>query len=245
MQNAALEDLGLAGEWSYEAIDVPVEEIDDFIAGMATAGFAGANVTVPHKEAALRAADHASAAAREIGAANTLTVGTDGIHAENTDAPGLIHALGGAVDGKSALVLGAGGAGRAVLWALVSGGAKTSIWNRTESRAVELASSLGGAAVTDPDVSEYDLIVNASAAGLGGIGGISDLPINPGAFRPGQIVVDMVYGDTPSTLLTAAAANGAETIDGLEILVCQGALSLQAWTGLEPSLDVMRKAARG
>jgi len=245
MQTAALEQLGLAGEWTYEAIDVPIEEIVALLGGMAREGFAGANVTVPHKEVALATADDATLAAREIGAANTLTFGPDGIHADNTDAPGLMDALESPVSGQKALLLGAGGAARAVLWALGSGGATVSVWNRTESRAAELISALGGTVVSDPDVAEFDLIVNASAAGLGGDGGISDLPIDPEGFRPGQTVVDMVYGEVPSTLLMAAAANGASTIDGLEILVRQGALSLEAWTGMKPSLDVMREAARG
>ena len=245
MHNAALEDLDLAGEWSYEAIDVPVEELIEFIAGMPGEGFAGANVTVPHKQAALIAADDATLAAREIGAANTLTFGPEGMVADNTDAPGLLAALGESPRGKRALVLGAGGAARAVLWALNGEGALASVWNRTETKAVELVTALGGEPVTEPDAGDFDLIVNASAAGLGGQGGLGDLPIDPGAFRSDQTVVDMVYGDKPSTLLEAAEAAGAQTVDGLEILVRQGALSFEIWTGRKASLDVMRAAARG
>jgi len=245
MQNAALEDLGLAREWSYEAIDVPVEQITEFIKGMAGEGFVGANVTVPHKHAALGASDDATPAAREIGAANTLNFGPGGILADNTDAPGLLDALGRSPRGKKALLLGAGGAGRAVLWALNGAGAETSVWNRTETRAAELVAALGGELDTNPDVAGFDLIVNASAAGLGGEGGITDLPIDPSGLRPGQTVVDMVYGDRPSSLLEAASSAGAATVDGLEILVRQGALSLKGWTGMDPSLDVMRRAARG
>lgn len=245
MQNAALKDLGLGETWAYEAIDVPVESIHEFIANMAADGFVGANVTVPHKHAALEAADRATDAAERIGAANTLTFGPDGILADNTDAPGLLDAIDQPVSGLRALLLGAGGAGRAVLWALLGAGAETDVWNRTESRAVELTGSLGGNVVRAPEVSEYDLIVNASAAGLGGSGGLEELPIDPAGFNARQIVVDMVYGDEPSTLLTAAEAKGARTVDGLEILVRQGALSLASWTGREPSLDVMRAAARG
>ena len=200
---------------------------------------------MPHKQAALAIADRATVAAQEIGAANTLTFGPEGVTADNTDAPGLLDALEGPVRGKKALLLGAGGAARAVLWALNGAGAKVSVWNRTETKAAELVSVLGGTLSPDPDVSEFDLVVNASAAGLGGQGGIDELPVDPAGFGPSQIVVDMVYGDEPSTLLTAAAVNGARTVDGLEILVRQGALSLALWTGREPSLDVMREAARG
>jgi len=245
MQNAALEELGLAAGWKYEAIDVVPEDLPGLISRMGSEGFVGANVTVPHKQAALQAADEATLAAREIGATNTLSFGPEGIRADNTDAPGLLQAIEAPVEGRKALLLGAGGAARAVLWALNGAGAEVSVWNRTESRAAELVTALGGVLDPEPDVSRFDLIVNASAAGLGGEGGIAELPIDPEGLRSSQVVVDMVYGDEPSTLLTAAAANGARTVDGLEILVRQGALSLASWTGLEPSLEVMREAAAG
>lgn len=244
MQNAALADRGLAGEWRYEAIDVPVEEIVPFIAGMPADGFAGANITVPHKQAALVAADEATLAAREIGAANTLTFGPEGVIADNTDAPGLLAALEESPRGKRALLLGAGGAARAVLWALNGAGAQVSVWNRTETKAVELITSLGGELATHPDARDFDLIVNATAAGLGGRGGIEDLPVDPAALRPRQTVIDMVYADTPSTLLAAAFLAGSDTVSGLEILVRQGALAFEIWTGRKPSLEVMRNAAR-
>lgn len=245
MQNAALADLGLGGEWSYEAIDLAPEEFPEGVARMASDGFVGANVTVPHKQAALIVADEATLAAREIGAANTLSFTAAGITAGNTDAPGLIDAIDEPVNGKSALLLGAGGAARAVLWALNRAGAQVAVWNRTETRAAELVTALGGTLSAATDISAIDLIVNASAAGLGGEGGIEDLPIDPADFVSGQIVVDMVYGEEPSSILAAAAAGGARTIDGLEVLVRQGAHSLRLWTGRDPSLEVMRAAARG
>ncbi|MGK2931518.1 MAG: shikimate dehydrogenase [Solirubrobacterales bacterium] len=245
MHNAALANLGLADEWAYEAVDIAPVDFPDHVRGMKDDGFTGANVTVPHKQAALIVADEATLAAREIGAANTLSFTASGIGAENTDAPGLIDAIGEPVNGKSALLLGAGGAGRAVLWALNRAGARVAVWNRTESKAGELAMTLGGTLATSTDISGVDLIVNASAAGLGGEGGIEDLPIDPEGFSPGQIVVDMVYGDSPSSILAAAEAGGARTVDGLEVLVRQGAHSLRLWTGMDPDLDVMREAARG
>jgi shikimate dehydrogenase len=143
-----------------------------------------------------------------------------------------------------ALVLGAGGASRAVIWALAGAGAQVSIWNRTADRAEALAAEFGVGVVDSPTGRDFDLIVNASAAGLGGGDGLAELPLEPSDFRPGQTVVDMVYGDSPGTLLEAASAAGARTVDGLEILVRQGARSLAIWTGMEPSLEVMRAAAR-
>ena len=183
--------------------------------------------------------------ATAIGAANTLIFLPSGTVADNTDAPGLIDALPGPVAGSKALVFGAGGAARAVLWALLAEGAEVTVWNRTPERAERLVADLGGVADTDPDASAFDLLVNSSAAGLGGGDGLAELPVDAGQIGSGQVVVDMVYGDGPGSLLDAATAAGAETVDGLEILVRQGARSLEIWTGLKPSLDVMRRAVRG
>lgn len=249
MQNAALADMGLDEIWSYEAIDVEPESFASFVRGMEADGFAGANVTVPHKEAALAAADEATPAAEAIGAANTLTFDSGRILAENTDAPGLIDSLPGSPAGSKALLLGAGGAARAVLWALLGAGAQVSVWNRTRSRAEALVHELGGDVVSGeaegPDGREFDLIVNSSAAGLGDTDALEELPLDQDSFRTGQVVVDMVYGQSEGTLLRAARRGGADTVDGLEILVRQGARSLESWTGRTPSLDVMRAAARG
>lgn len=247
MQNAALADLGLDGEWVYEAIDIEPERFREFVRGMEADGFAGANVTVPHKQTALALADERTEAARTIGAANTLAFASGRIRAENTDAPGLIDSLPGRPAGQRALVLGAGGAARAVLWALREAGAKVDLWNRTRQRAEALTSELGGSVVDGETArtGRYDLIVNSSAAGLGDTDGLAALPLGAGSFHPEQTVVDMVYGERETSLLSAARAAGAATVDGLEILVRQGALSLGIWTGRTPDLEVMRTAARG
>jgi shikimate dehydrogenase len=246
MQNAALAALGLAEEWSYGVVEVAPAGFEERVREIAAGGeYAGANVTVPHKGAALALADEASGAAREIGAANTLSFDAGRIAAENTDAGGLLTALPGSPWGARALLLGAGGAARAALWALVGEGAEVDVWNRTAARAEEICAALGGRPVTDPAAQgEYDLVVNTSAAGLGGEDPFATLPLDPVGFRAGQTVVDMVYGERPSPLLAAAAAAGAATVDGLEILVRQGALSLAIWTGREPDLEAMRAAVR-
>ncbi len=140
-----------------------------------------------------------------------------------------------------------------MLWALLEAGAEVSVWNRTGSRAESLTAELGGTPLTLPGTAassgapgrEFDLIVNSSAAGLGDTDGLADLPLGPDSFRPGQVVVDMVYGQSEGTLTRAAREAGAGIVDGLEILVRQGARSFVGWTGREPSLDVMRAAARG
>lgn len=261
MQSAALAELGLAEEWSYEAIDVAPQDFERLVRAMPGEGFAGANVTVPHKEAALALADTASQAARQIGAANTLSFDGGGIRADNTDAPGLlaaIAALPSAPSGGRALVLGAGGAARAAIWALARGGADVDlaalavdVWNRTPARAARAHAELGGRAelgggpVEAPRQQDYELIVNTTSVGLRGEDPFAELPLREDDFASGQIVVDMVYGEGLTRLLAAATAAGATTLDGIEVLVRQGALSLELWTGGRTApLDVMRDAAR-
>jgi shikimate dehydrogenase len=275
MQTAALAAMGLAGEWNYGAIDVAPEGFEVEIAELAVEGdYAGVNVTIPHKEAALALAETASEAAREIGAANTLSFDDDRIAAENTDAGGLLAALPAGVAGR-ALVLGAGGAARAAIWALAHGGSvapppspvglddevvaepppreiaamRVDVWNRTAERASSVAPGLGGEAVTYPEQSAYDLVVNTTAVGLDGEDPFDHLPLSAGGFAAHQVVVDMVYGESPSPLLAAALEAGATTVDGVEMLVQQGALSLALWLGvpaLDPEVvDAMRAAAYG
>lgn len=260
MQTAALAELGLAGEWTYGALDIAPESFEVEVAELAAAGdYAGVNVTLPHKEAALAIADEATDGARAIGAANTLTFSDGRIAAANTDAGGLLRSLPAGTGGGRALVLGAGGAARAAIWALAHGGEgapdehgnptlvpsfRVDVWNRTLERAEAVATELGGRAVTDPATADYPLIVNTTTVGLHGEDPFELLPLGAGEFRPDQVVVDIVYGEEPSALLAAAATAGATTVDGLEMLVQQGALSLRIWTGEEPSIEAMRTGAR-
>jgi shikimate dehydrogenase len=246
MQSAALAALGLGEEWTYGAVEVDPEGFEAKVRELAALGdYAGVNVTVPHKEAALALADEASDAASAIGAANTLSFAAGRIEADNTDSGGLLAALPTTPLDARALVLGAGGAARAVIWALVGEGARVEVWNRTAARAEELCSQLGGRAVAAPSQAEYDLIVNTTSVGLRGEDPFVELPLRAAGFAPGQLVVDMVYGEGAGPLLGAAAAAGATTVDGLEILVQQGALSLEIWTGRGAPVAAMRAAARG
>lgn len=244
MHSAALAELGLGGGWSYQALDVAPDAFEARVRAMPAEGFVGANVTVPHKGAALALADELSETAREIGAANTLVFAGGEIRAENTDADGLLRALPGSPAGKRALVLGAGGAGRAIVWALLREGAAVSVWNRTPLRSQHLCEELGGETAREPDQRAYDLIVNSTAVGLRGEDPFAELPLDAGAFGPRQTVVDMVYGGGQTALLRSAEAGGATVVDGIEILVQQGALSLEIWTGRPAPLDAMRAAAR-
>ncbi len=175
MHTAAFGALGMDG-WRYQLLPVPPELFAESVRALPGAGFVGANVTIPHKQAALALADAASDAAREIGAANTLAFAVDGsIAAHNTDAQGLVaaleHSLSEAGDGQRALkglrvlVLGAGGSARAAVWGMRSAGAgEVMVWNRTAQRAQALVQELGGRAVARPEPA--DVLINCTAVGL-------------------------------------------------------------------------------
>ena len=141
MMNAAFGELGL--DWRYVKLPVPPDLFAATVRALPASGYRGANVTIPHKVAARELADDVSDAVAAIGAANTLTFANGAIRADNTDAGGLIAAIGRPVAGMRALVLGAGGAGRAAVWALRGEGAEVSVWNRTPGRAAGLAEELG------------------------------------------------------------------------------------------------------
>ena len=244
MHNGALEALGLAPDWRYQLLPVPPELLADTVRALPAAGFRGANVTIPHKEAALALADGATPRARAIGAANTLLFTPEGrIDADNTDAPGLIAALPEPPQGRTALVLGAGGSARAAAWALRdAGAADVAVWNRTPGRARALAADLGVRAVEHAEPA--DLLVNCTAVGLhGGDEALKDLPVRADALTEYACVVDLVYRDGGTPLLAAAARQGCAVVDGLEVLVRQGALSLEAFVGRPAPVAVMRRAA--
>jgi shikimate dehydrogenase len=242
MHNAAFRALGL--DWRYVKLPVPPALFAETVRALPGSGFRGANVTIPHKHAALELADERTPSADAIGAANTLTfLDGGGIEADNTDAPGFLAALGEDARGLRALVLGAGGAGRAVAWALREVGADVAVWNRTPERATALAADLGVAAILRP--ATCDLLVNATSVGLkprlGEAETLKALQLE--GLDPPPIVADLVYGESPTALLGWAERAGSRTVDGLEVLVRQGALSFQRWTGLEPPIEVMRSAA--
>ncbi|HEX3692310.1 MAG TPA: shikimate dehydrogenase [Solirubrobacteraceae bacterium] len=233
-------------DWSYQRLPIAPDLFEQTVRALGATGFHGANVTIPHKQSALAIADRASEAARAIGAANTLTFAADGsIAAENTDAPGLLAAIGESVTGRSALVLGAGGSARAAVWALLGTGAEVSVWNRTPERAVALAEELGARATPHPTAA--DLLVNCTSVGLQRLPSeaeaLNQLAIGADLVGSYACVIDLVYRDGQTPLLAAAAATGARTVDGLEVLVAQGALSFQSWTGRAAPLQAMRQGA--
>jgi shikimate dehydrogenase len=246
IQNAALEAVGLGRSWRYQLLPVPPELFAETIRALPQAGFRGVNVTIPHKEAALAVATDPTPSAAAIGAANTLVFEPDGrIVADNTDAPGLIAALPIDPSGKTALVLGAGGSARAVVWALIEAGAgEVRVWNRASERARALTAELGGTPVKD--AAPADLLVHCTASGLDpGEDAFKTLPIGADDVNGYECVVDLVYTDTETPLVQAARARRVQVVGGRELLVRQGALSFRQFTGRTAPIDVMRRAVDG
>lgn len=238
MHTAAYEALGM-GEWSYEAIDVPPGELAEFVAELPHSGLRGVNVTIPHKVSVVELCDVVSAEAVRAGSVNTLLSEPEGIRGESTDGRGLLWALGPRDEG-SALVLGAGGAARAVVPALVDAGWDVAV----TARRPEAAAALGVRVETWPPRALPDLVVNATP--IGQAGDPDTLPFDPALLRPGMIVADLAYlGDGRQTALCrAVAAAGAEVVDGLEVLVGQGLLAFELFTGRYPPVDAMLAGAR-
>jgi shikimate dehydrogenase len=233
MMNAAFRQLGL--DWRYFRLPLPPERFEEAARALPGSGYRGANVTIPHKLAAHALADELSDPARAIGAVNTLTFREDGgIAGDNTDAGGLLDAIGEPVSG-TALVLGAGGAARAAAWALAQAGAEVTVWSRTSERAAELAADLGVGHSERPGPSE--LLVNATSVGLRAGDTLEGLPL-----VDARVVVDLVYSADPTPVVQWAEERGVRVVEGLEVLVRQGARSLALWTGEEPPVEVMRRA---
>ncbi len=197
LMNAAFAALGLEG-WHYVKLPVAPARLEELVRALPGSGYRGANVTIPHKLAAHALADELGEAAAAIGAVNTLTFTPEGaIRGDNTDAPGLLDALGQPVP-ASALVLGAGGAARAAVWALREAGAEVTVWNRTPERARALADELGVSHAEHPGPAE--LLVNATSVGLRPGDALDGLPL-----VEAPVVADLVYGDEPTQLVRWAA----------------------------------------
>lgn len=233
---------GLAG--SYERIAVPPEEIDTFLERLPTSGFAGGNVTVPHKEAAFRHAVEKDEVALATGAVNTLWIKGGRLCATNTDVPGFLANLDDRAEGWDAnpdvaVVLGAGGASRAVVWGLMRRGFAVRIVNRTLARAEDLVARFGrGASAHGYDelprlLAEASLLVNTTSLGMLGKG---DLAIDLSPLPDRAVVTDAVYVPLVTPLLAAAAARGLRTVDGLGMLLHQAVDGFEHWFGLRPKV---------
>ena len=246
-----LKTYGLEGH--YVPMDVAPDDLEAVLRTLPNAGFVGANVTVPHKEAALRLADEVSDRAQKIGAANTLVFRADGsIYADNTDGYGFMENLRrGASDwvpsDGPAVVFGAGGAARAVLQGLIDAGVpQILLSNRTRARAEQLQTEFGPSiTVVDWDqvgdvLNGASLVVNTSSLGMQGQ---PELPVPLDGLQPGSVVTDLVYAPLKTHLLQVAEDAGCVTVDGLGMLLHQAVPGFEAWFGTRPEVSDDLRAA--
>jgi shikimate dehydrogenase len=246
LHNGWLTDLGLQGV--YLPLDVQPEALGAAVAGLKALGFAGANVTIPHKEAVMAHLDEIDDTARAIGAVNTLVVSGDRILGRNTDVEGFLAHLEASapawkstLEGRSALILGAGGAARGIVYGLKTAGvARLIVANRSRDRAEALAAGLGnGIEVIDwpariGAVEGAGLIVNTTSLGMRGQ---PPLELDLAGASPGTIVCDIVYNPLHTNLLRSAAQRGLKTVGGLGMLVHQARAGFAAWFGVVPPVN--------
>ncbi|MBI4202846.1 MAG: shikimate dehydrogenase [Chloroflexi bacterium] len=255
-QQAALDYCGVDAR--YEAWETPPEGVPQRVQWLRSPEVLGANVTVPHKEAVLPLLEGLSETARRIGAVNTIVNRAGRLEGHNTDVAGFMRALreegGFDPQGKLVLILGAGGAAKAVAFGLaVAGVARMTIANRTVGRAQELAAAVEAvpqvrAVALTPEAltgdPPWDLIVNTTTLGMAGSPGEGESPLAEAQVPPGALVYDIVYNPKVTPLLATARRAGAHTLGGLPMLVYQGAEAFRLWTGLEAPVEVMFAAAR-
>ena len=253
LHNAAMVELGL--DWAYVAFPVPAGRGGAAVAAMVDLGIRGLSVTMPHKSAAAAACDRLSAVAERLGVANTVTNLNGELVGDTTDGPGFVDSLadqGWYPQGRTCLVLGAGGAARAVVLALAeAGAARVVVVARREEVAAATAALAGprGAAGRVEQAAEADLVVNATPVGMEGVaeepgapGGMM-LGLAPEHLGPGQMVADLIYAPATTPLLAVARSRGAGTCNGLGMLTHQAARQFRTWTGREPPVEAMSMAA--
>jgi shikimate dehydrogenase len=249
MQNAAFAHAQL--DWAYVPLRVNAAGLDAALAGLAALSFAGVNVTIPHKEGVAGRCQTLAPVAAACGSVNTVIVQPDGsLHGDSTDGEAVVSGVadraGPSALSGAALVLGAGGAARAVAAALAAAGMRVSILARRQEAAVALASALAGVgrveAVEAFPPAPPDLVVNATP--LGGASALTESPLTADALTDVRVVCDLAYRPDarPTPFASAAAALGIPVIDGLEVLARQGAASFRLWTGRDAPLDIMRAA---
>ena len=235
-----LEKHGIDG--AYIPLPIPPERFKEAIIGLMYAGFRGANVTIPHKLAAFEVCDIVDETARAAGAVNTLTFNGGRITGANTDGWGFLANLRAhGVDPKAgpALLLGAGGAARAIAAALMAEGVRVTIANRTAARAAQFVRDLPGPAIVPWEarhaaVADHALVVNTTALGMEGK---EPMVLDLSRAAPGTAISDIVYVPLDTPLLQDAAARGLKPVEGLGMLLYQGIPGFRGWFGVEPSVD--------
>ena len=242
MHNAALRHLGISAV--YGAFEVRPEELEAAISGVRALGIGGLSVTVPHKEAVMSFLDEIDPVAERIGAVNTVVNREGRLFGTNTDWLGVRRSLeeaGVELSGKRAVVVGAGGAARAVVYALRELGAEVEIYNRTVEKAERLARDFGGRAYPLSEIvrASGEIIIQTTSVGLKS----RESPVPEEVFKNFRVAMDIVYVPLKTRFLVEAAAAGCKTIDGLKMLVYQGAEQFRLFTGYEPPVELMYEAA--
>lgn len=248
MQEAAIERAGLHG--AYIPFDFPLEELDRRALGtLKELGFVGLNVTIPHKAWAFDICSRRGSAAAATGAVNTLTLGRRSIVGENTDVTGFARLIEGKIvitRNLRCLVVGAGGAARAVVYVLKERGAKVVVTDIEMKKARKIAREFKCKAVPPGsfyrEKQEFALIVNCTPIGMKSVSDKS--PIKEYLFKPGTVFIDIIFNPLETAAMRIAKERGASAHGGLEMLVQQGAESFRLWTGQEPDVEAMRHAAR-
>jgi shikimate dehydrogenase len=252
LHNTVFAELGL--DWVSVGFPVAAGHAGEALTGARALGLRGLSVTMPHKDAVVGLVDRCTPRAERLGAVNCVVIDGDVCVGDNTDGAGLVAALrrGGEFEpsGTHCLVIGGGGAARAVVAALAdAGAAEVVVVNRTPERAAAAAALAGpvGRVGSPAEAPGCQLVVNATPVGMAGTGAgaPSGWPIDPDLLGKGQVVVDLIYHPPVTPWLEAAQGRGARTLNGLGMLVHQAALQLTAWTGLEPPVEAMWRAAAG
>jgi shikimate dehydrogenase len=253
-QSAAFAACGL--DASYELWDTETESLPGRVVTLTGEAYLGANVTIPHKEAVIPLLDELGGQSARVGAVNTIVNRGGRLFGFNTDGPGFVAALRNEANfdpaGKSVLLLGAGGAARGIAFALAEArAASLAVRNRSAQRAAKLATDVGStgfaaSSVAAPGASlaTYDCIVNCTSVGMHGGGSAESTPISLDSARAAALIVDIVYAPEETRFLADARARGLKTLGGLPMLIYQGGLAFELWTGVPAPIDVMFDAAR-
>ena len=254
MHNAAFEALNIG--YVYVPFHVLPGMLAEAVDGIRSLSIRGVNVTIPHKQHVILYLDEVSEYAMQISSVNTIINDGGRLRGETTDGVGFMRsaqAAWGKIDGCRVLMLGAGGAAKAVSYALAGAGCKITVANRTFERAVELARELNLVFGNDvskavglkrevlaEEIKNVDLLVNTTSVGM--YPNINDIPLPPDLLHDGLLVYDLIYNPMKTRLVSEAQTRGAKAITGLKMLVYQGAVSFELWTGLPAPVDVMEQA---
>ncbi len=244
IHNAGYEALHIEDQFVYVAANVKIEELKEFIEGVKTMKIRGISCTMPHKQEVMQYIDSIDETAKKIGAVNTIVNNNGMLIGYNTDWLGVVTPLEKRIElkGKKAVVIGAGGATRAIIYGLMKKGTRVTIVNRTEAKAQILADEFDCSASSlsnEVVIREADIIINATPMGMKPH--TNKTPINTRLLNAKQIIFDAIYNPLQTKLIREAKKIGAETISGIEMLLYQATAQFELYTGYKAPEEVMKK----